>query len=107
MKTTKITGYHVVVDPRSLGDFGGVRLSEWAIEPSEKRRLNRYQGRCEEMVEQIRRHVDNVRDARVVEETEAFCAYCGSEWTEAGDAYNGGCCDEDDVAHRVPIEQGR
>lgn len=57
---------------------------------------------CEEMVEQIKRHVDGVGDVRVTWNDVGLCAGCGAKWTEDGDTYNGGCCDEDEKNNPNP-----
>ncbi len=52
--------------------------------------------RCERIVEQIWRHVDDVIDARVVGDG-LICEFCGHQWTEQNPRYNGGCCKQDDA----------
>lgn len=64
----KITGYYVEVNPKRLGDFGICSMSDSLIEPDEDRRMEEYKQRCEEMVDQIKRHVNNV-GVDVVEQT--------------------------------------
>lgn len=92
----RVTEYWVRVDPRRLGNFGVVRVSDRRVEPDEQRRLKKYRERCEEIVEQIRRHVDNVGGVYVETEKEAVCEYCGSTWTEGEESpHNGGCCIKD------------
>lgn len=81
MKKISPTGYHVRID-----SDGGRCFS-----PS----LDDEKAACEEMIKDIKRHVDGVRYAKVVTESEATCSYCGYRWTEAGDTYNG-CCEEDE-----------
>lgn len=76
--------YRVVVDPqRSV--FGFTRLDGGDMERK----------KCEEIVADIKRHVDNIGYCNVEVES-ASCEYCGADWTEAGDDYNGGCCDRDE-----------
>lgn len=55
---------------------------------------------CEEIATQIKRHVDGVsRDGvSVISDTEKTCEFCGNQWTEDSQIYNGGCCDKDQEA---------
>lgn len=50
---------------------------------------------CEKIVEQVRRHVDDVSSVRVVSDDASACEFCGRRWTEDDARYNGGCCDKD------------
>ena len=50
---------------------------------------------CEKMVAEIKRHVNDVQIAYIVSDKDPVCSSCGSQWTEDGDAYNGGCCKAD------------
>jgi len=50
---------------------------------------------CEKIVEQVRRHVDDVASVYVVSDDASVCEFCGRRWTEDDALYNGGCCDED------------
>lgn len=65
-----ITGYHVEVHPRRLGNFGCVSVGDRLVERDDAKRLALYRERCEEIVEGIRRHVDNVEWVGVVEDIE-------------------------------------
>lgn len=60
------------------------------LDPDQQRR------RCEDIVAQVRRHVDGVRTARVMPESFG-CSFCGASWTETSFTYNGGCCDADEA----------
>lgn len=43
----------------------------------------------------IRRHVDCIKDVKIIDDTDAFCEHCGYCWTENSNDYNGGCCEKD------------
>ena len=94
-RATRKTNIRVEVEPRQNGDFG------FAIMRSLPETEEQMIGRCEAIAEQIRRHVDDLpsrgaRGVSVIWDTEAYCEYCGSPWTEGRDSpHNGGCCDED------------
>lgn len=51
---------------------------------------------CASIVEQIKRHVDEVGECEVDQTWERQCEFCGSVWTELSNAYNGGCCVQDE-----------
>lgn len=90
--------FRVVLTPRGLGDFGGFSISNvhGHGKDADARREREYQERCEEMVRDAKRHVDNLQYAEVEFDQEPVCSYCGSRWTEKSTTYNGGCCDEDE-----------
>ncbi len=57
------------------------------------------EARLEEIMADIKRHVDNVGSAHIEFDQEHVCEHCGSVWTEKDSNYNGGCCDKDEQAH--------
>lgn len=63
------------------------------------------QGLCEDLVAQIRRHVDNLGSINVRWDDEHTCSHCGYAWTEQSTTYNGGCCDEDEKNNPNPEPQ--
>lgn len=73
-KITVKTNFRVVVEP-STRYFAGL-----GIQRDEKSVLQERD--CEGIVEQIKRHVDDVKDAYVEYDTEMRCSYCGYEWEE-------------------------
>lgn len=80
----------VEVEPRHPGNFGWVSIS--GCERSEAETISI----CESIVQDIKRHVDDIQDARVVYHTELVCEHCDSIWTEGEDSpHNGGCCFKD------------
>ncbi len=96
MKATKRENFRIEVTPRSAGDFGFASVSGMQRSEAEAERL------CEDIAEQIRRHVDELpsrhmsrqRGVYVMWDSKPICSHCGSAWTEEG-PYNGGCCDKD------------
>ncbi len=90
--------FRVVVEPRSLGDWGWVRTSDSLFTKNEEDRQRQYRERCEEIVADIKRHVDSVGSVYVDHDTVHKCEHCGWAWTEESATYNGGCCDKDQVA---------
>lgn len=80
MKITKRENYRVVVEPRS---------SSWRQNEKDLARD------CEDIVSQIKRHVDDVDSVRVESDLNGYCEHCNSIWTEASMTYNGGCCSKD------------
>ena len=97
------TAYWVEVEPRRLGALGVCSVSDSLLYPDDKERLDEYRKRCVEMLDQIKRHVDNVGHVCIKCHTEDVCGYCGARWTEDSDEFNGGCCakDMEHEPHRV------
>ena len=85
----------VEVRPRSLGDCGLIHFFGFR-ERTEAQAITD----CEDIAEQIRRHVDGLSSHRdrgvdVVWDREEVCEHCGRVWTEGDSPHNGGCCEED------------
>jgi hypothetical protein len=81
MKIIKKSNFRVVVEPRRLGDYGNIKISDNALY-TEQRAEKEYQRRCDEIVEQIKRHVDDVASAEVDYDAEAVCSHCGRAWEQ-------------------------
>jgi hypothetical protein len=99
MKTSTQENFRVVIEPRSLGDFGSVSMGDYMFCTDEADRQRQYRERCHAIAANVRRHVDNVGSASVMFDTVATCSHCGAAWTEDSDQYNGGCCDADEAAN--------
>ena len=95
MKDELGTNFRVVIEPKRLGDFGIVSVSDSMVSRGEKDRQKQYRERCDEIINDVKRHVDAVGDVYIESDVEYFCEHCGSVWTECGAQYNGGCCDKD------------
>lgn len=97
------TDFRIVVTPRGLGDFGGVRMSDTFVHGHGKDGAaaiaREYQSRCEEIAKEIKRHVDCVDSVSIEFDQQHVCEHCGWAWSEDSDTYNGGCCDKDEEAH--------
>ena len=103
--TKRATEYYVRVDPRRIGWLGEVRVSDTLLEPDEDKRLEMYHDTCEAIVDQIKRHVDDVGSVTTESEKEVVCEFCGSPWTEDADSpHNGGCCEEDCAVYEAVEE---
>lgn len=87
-----VDGYYVRVEVQSYFHPDQQEVAGWMKTDAEK------------MVEQIKRHVDDVGNVTVEADGEYVCEHCGSKWTEGNSPYNGGCCDEDEKAH-LPQEE--
>lgn len=79
MKVTTRSNFRVVIEPRRLGDYGFVRTSD-RLGRSPQQIEKEYQERCEEMADQVKRHVDNVGYVGVECDTEEVCSHCGFHW---------------------------
>lgn len=59
----------------------------------------------EEIMRSILRHVDGVESAAIEFDYEHTCSFCGRDWTEDSDDYNGGCCDKDEANNPNPEDK--
>ena len=91
-KITKKSNFRVVVEPKRLGDYGSIRTSDSFLRKPEQIEKD-YQRRCEDMVDQIKRHVDEVGDAYVDFDSESVCSHCGRDW-EVDNNGEPVCCNE-------------
>ena len=85
MRIVRKTGFHLIVEPRRLGDLGSVRASDSFIGGSPEHIESEYQNRCEEIAAEIRRHVRNVAWIHIEHDTEELCSFCGMQWEESED----------------------
>lgn len=94
--------FRVVVEPRSMTDFGGFRCGRGFIygdgAEAQARWERDMQDRCSEIAADIKRHVDNVGSVSIEFDRSHVCEHCGWVWTEEGSDYNGGCCEKDQAA---------
>jgi hypothetical protein len=94
----------VEVTPRHPGDYGFFSIS------GEQRSEKEERDACEDIAEQIRRHVDGIpsrgdRGVTVLSDAKTVCAFCGADWETVSVEYNGGCCDADEAAHVKALEE--
>lgn len=82
----------VEVCPRSKGDYGYMFIG------GDNHTFEEEMDICMEIEEQIIRHVDGTgrRYVNIIYDVTKVCEYCGSDWTEESNDYNGGCCNEDE-----------
>lgn len=94
--------FRIVIEPRSLGNFGFMSTSDSFLygggKEAEARIAREYEARCNEIVAEVKRHVDNIGSIWVEHDQPAVCEHCGLQWTEEGSTYNGGCCEKDQEA---------
>ena len=102
-KKTIETEWRVIIEPRSLGNFGIASMSDAVVCPDEAERLREYQQKCENIATEVKRHVDDVGSVFVDAITEDVCEFCGGPWTEDDSTFNGGCCDKD--MENEPVEE--
>jgi hypothetical protein len=102
------SNFRIVVEPRGLGDLGWVRTSAsflYGNGPDAEARISKdMQDRCEEIVSQIKRHVDLISYAGVEFDQPDVCEHCGYPWGEDQPNYNGGCCQKDQDAEDARLE---
>lgn len=97
-KIMRNENYRVVIEPRGLGDFGFVRTGDWIVSNDKAVIAEMYRERCEEILADVKRHVDSVGSASVECDAVGYCSHCGWQWTEDSADYNGGCCAKDQEA---------
>jgi hypothetical protein len=85
-----MTNIRVEVYPRDAGDLGFAHIGHIARSDEDELKL------CKDIATSIKRHVDDIGFASPKYDIVKECEYCGANWTEASDKYNGGCCDEDE-----------
>jgi len=94
------TNFRIIVEPRRFGDMGFVRTSDDFLygrgKEAEARLARDYEDRCNEILSELKRHVDNVGYAWVEFDQPSVCEHCGSYWAEESTSYNGGCCSKDE-----------
>lgn len=91
MKITR-GNFRVEVEPRNPGDFKYASISGQTRTEEESISI------CEEIADDIRRHVDNLpyngnRGVSVIWDEEKVCEHCGSEWNPT--CFGNDCCDKD------------
>ncbi len=101
MKTVIKSNFRVVVEPKRLGDYGCVRVSDSFGGKSKRQIEVGYINRCYEIVDQIKRHVDNFGSIDIQSDEEYICSYCECDWSVSEDdsdpKYPKGtplCCEE-------------
>jgi hypothetical protein len=85
MKVVRKTGFHLIVEPRRLGDLGSARMSDSLIAGSDAQIEAEYHERCEEIASEIRRHVRNVAWIHIEHDTEEICSFCNYRWEVSTD----------------------
>ncbi|MHA1916271.1 MAG: hypothetical protein ACW97V_18120 [Promethearchaeota archaeon] len=68
-------------------------MSDSWLYPEQKDREKEYENRCNEIIEQVKRHVDNIGAVHIDFDSEYSCEYCGSTWEEDENGMPM-CCDE-------------
>jgi hypothetical protein len=94
VKITNRTNWRVEVYPSGPGVYPGIHIG--GLEQSERQ----WQKDCEDIKEQIARHVDGIRDSRnnaqisIVSDKEETCSFCKLKWEENKITGEPMCCDE-------------
>jgi len=93
MKIIRKTNFRLLVEPKSLGDYGSIRVSDTFFNKNAESIERQYMSRCKEIADQIKRHVDDVRSVDIDYDTEAVCSHCGYSWEVEEDG-TPLCCNE-------------
>ena len=97
-KKTTQENFRVVIEPRGLGQFGSVSVSDRLFCKDEEDLQRQYKARCNDIVADVKRHIDDVGSVWIESDYVNTCEYCGARWTEDASDYNGGCCEKDQEA---------
>lgn len=97
-KIIRKSNFRVVVEPKRLGDFGMIKISDDHFGQTPDRIEKDYMARCKEIVDQIKRHVDEVDRIDIDFDTEEFCSHCNYGW-ELDENDVPLCCDEAIAEH--------
>jgi len=101
MKETRNNGCYVKVEPDAPIPFNFWRSNRPRLTDAEARVkyseyfVEKQKRSCNDIISQIRRHVDGTGVVSLKYDTEDVCSFCGAEWTEGDSPHNGGCCDKD------------
>ena len=98
MKVSHRSNFRIIVTPKRLGDFGAIRVSDNFFGQSEERIEKDYMRRCDDIADQIKRHVDEVDSVEVNYDVEHTCSHCKYEW-EVDENGTPICCDEAIAEH--------
>lgn len=79
-KIIEKSNFRVTIEPKRLGDYGSVRVSDSMVYKTKEERENAYHERCKEIAEQIKRHVDNIGCVSVDYDIEETCSHCNLRW---------------------------
>ena len=80
MKMTIKENYRITIEPRNLGDYGFAMMSDRLAYPDENKRAKEYEDRCNEIVSEIKRHVNNIGSICVEFDEKKVCSFCGYDW---------------------------
>jgi hypothetical protein len=87
MKITRKENFRVVIYPKSLGDYGGIKLPDSHFRNNEQIQKD-YETRCKEIAEQAKRHVDNIHSVDVEYDTVTKCSHCNLNWEVSEDDFD-------------------
>jgi len=74
MKKTVRDNYRVVVEPRDPGNYGAFYIGGTTRPEAQTVSL------CEEIKDQIKRHIDDVESISIECDTSDVCGFCGYDW---------------------------
>ena len=92
MKASKPINYRVAVYPQTKA-YG------FSLGIDEKKA-------CEDIMNDVKRHVDDLGYVEIEFDTEHTCSHCDSTWTEDSETFNGGCCAKD-MENEPQTESGK
>lgn len=93
VKKTKLN-FRVIVEPRGLGDLGGAHVPVSWLYKTPEAEEKAWRSVCQEIVDGIKRHVNDVGSVSIDFDIEETCEHCGLPWKLDNKGMNG-CCDQE------------
>lgn len=91
-KIIEKSNFRVVVEPKGLGDYGSIRVSDSMFYKTQQDREKEYSRRCNDIADEIKRHIDNVGYVNVEFDKEEKCSFCGYGWEVDEETKEPLCC---------------
>ena len=91
-KITQKSNYRVVIEP--VTHIYGIELSKHTVDRD-----------LSDIVEQVKRHVDNVHSVYIDYDKEDVCSFCGREWELDEETGEPTCCDKAIYEHNEELSK--
>ena len=92
MKKINKNNFRVVIEPRRIGDYGFCRISDNAYSQEEKEK--EYAKMCRDILDECKRHIDNVGSIYIDYDAEEICSFCGYGWDIDPETKEPLCCNK-------------
>lgn len=86
MKKVIKSNYRVVITPRGPGNYGFASVSPRLVGYDTPEKISKYEkDTCEEILHDVKRHVDNIGYISIESDTDTVCSFCGLLWEVSTD----------------------